>query len=150
MTDIEPEGVVREYTAAKERRDLDAMAELLDPNVMSYDPSFPEPVRGREACRKASEILAQVPDLRIGILTLLSNGDAVAGEFMTTFTMPPTGRRIELRYAKFFRVNSKGLIAEEREYSDSAEKERQLGQDAYNAFLSQVDGSPRAGSPARQ
>jgi len=146
MTRTEPEDVVRGYTAAKERRDLDAMAELLDPDVLSYDPSFPEPVRGRDACRKASEILATVPDLKIGILNIMSKGDAVAGEFVTTFLMPPTGRRIELRYAKFFRVNSKGLIAEEREYSDSAEKERQLGQDAYNAFLSQVDGSSKAGS----
>jgi len=146
MTRTEPEDIIREYTAAKERRDLDAAAELLDPNVLSYDPSFPEPVRGRDACRKASEILAQVPDLKIGILNIMSKDDAVAGEFVTTFTMPPTGRRIELRYAKFFRVNSKGLIAEEREYSDSVEKERQLGQDAYNAFLSQVDGSSKSGN----
>jgi predicted ester cyclase len=146
MTGTEPEDVIRGYTAAKERRDLDAMAEFLDPNVLSYDPSFPEPVRGRDACRKASEILARVPDLKIGILSILSKGDAVAGEFVTTFSMPPSGRRIELRYAKFFRVSSKGLITEEREYSDSAEKERQLGQDAYSAFLLEVDGSSGAGS----
>jgi ketosteroid isomerase-like protein len=145
MARTEPEDIVRKYTAAKERRDLDAAAALLDPNVLSYDPSIPEPVKGREACRKASEILAKIPDLKIRILNILSKGDEVAGEFITTFTMPPTGRRIELRYAKFFRVNSRGLIEEEREYSDSAEKEKQLGQTAYAAFLSQVDDSANSG-----
>ena len=148
MTRPEPENIVRAHNSAKEHRDLDAAAALLDPDVLSYDPSFPEPVKGREACRKASEVLTQIPDLKIVILNMISKGDDVAAEMVTTFGMPPTGRRVELRYAKFFRINRKGLIAEEREYSDSAEKEKQLGQTAYEAFLSQTDASTKSGVPS--
>lgn len=137
MTMVEQEDVVREYIDAKDRHDWDTLVELLDPNYMSYDPSFSEPVKGIESIRPFLEMLDGV-DMKTRILSIMSKGDTVAAELEVTciikrkgefagHTMLPSDHPLKVRLAKFYRVNSKGLLAEEREYSDTAAKMQALG-----------------------
>jgi len=102
---------------------------MVAPNFSMNDPDSPEPIRGREAYRKLWETLfTAFPDLRVRILNLVTEGDELAAEVMASGTfngplgnppnaIPPTGRRVELRWAAFGRVNAKGLISEGRVYS---------------------------------
>jgi steroid delta-isomerase-like uncharacterized protein len=138
-TKVDPEDVVKKWCAAWNRHDLDAVVAMLDPNFVQYSPVLPEPVKGRDAWRKNSEpSFKAFPDAEFRILNIMAKGDTVASEALQTGTfkapleffgrtIPPTGRRAEIRMAVFHRVNSKGLIAEERVYEDMAEIYRQFG-----------------------
>jgi predicted ester cyclase len=65
-------------------------------------------------------------DFRFKVVNISAKGDFVAAELVGAGTstgptqlpgrdpIPPTGRRAEFRLAGLFRVNSDGLIAEER------------------------------------
>jgi len=75
----------------------------------------------------------------------MSKGDTVAAELEVTCTLRrsgeiggntalPTDHSFVIRFAKFYRVNSKGLLAEEREYSDTATKLQILGSDIASEF----------------
>jgi steroid delta-isomerase-like uncharacterized protein len=133
------EDVVRKYFAARTRHDVDAAAAFLDPEYAEYDPLTPEPRKGTEEWRKNEESVEKaIPDFEFRILSMIAKDDFVAVEVSTEGTfksplellgqvIPPTGRRIELRMAAFYRVNSKGLIAEVREYYDSAKVFEQIG-----------------------
>ena len=137
MTIVKPEDVVREYIDAKDRHDWDALVKLLDPNYVSSDPSIPEPVKGIEPIRQYLGMLTGV-DMKTRIISMMSKGDTVAAELEMTciikhkgefagHTILPSDHPIKVTFAKFYRVNSKGLLAEEREYSDTATKMRALG-----------------------
>jgi predicted ester cyclase len=139
MARTSPEDVERKHIAAISRHDFATAAAMLDPNFKGYDPLLPEPIKGREAWRKVAEALHKpFPDIKYGILNIVAKDDVVAieGTLAGTFKGPfefagrvisPTGRRVELRYAQFSRVNSKGLIAERHEYFDPRSLFRQLG-----------------------
>ena len=118
----------REAIASWNRHDLGPFMAILEPDFVTYDPLFPEPVRGRETLRKAIEGLFEAfPDLHMEILSLAVNGDVMASENRLTGTfkmpmklprgiVPPTGKSIEVRYATFSRLDSKGLGVEQRYY----------------------------------
>ncbi len=138
-----PEDVVRKLFDAFSRHDVDAYVAKLDPNYVNYSPLLPEQPKGREAYRKLNEEnFKAFPDMGGKILNIMAKGDTVAveslvsGTFKSPFefagrTIPPPGRRIELKLAAFYRVNSKGLIAEERDYfHDLAGLFQQLGMKA--------------------
>jgi len=132
-----PERSARKLFAALDRHDLDKATATVAPNFRMTDPDNPEPLRGRVAYRKLWESLFKAfPDLKVRILNVVTEGDELAAEIMATGTfkgplgnppnaVPPTGRRVELRWAAFGRVNSKGLITEGRVYSPGIIK--QLG-----------------------
>lgn len=136
-TIINPEDVVKEYIDAKDRHDWDTLVKLLDPDYVSIDPSIPKPVKGIEQIRQYLDMLTGV-EMKTRILNMMSKGDTVAaelevsciikhkGEFAGHIVLP-SGHPIKVTFAKFYRVNSKGLLAEEREYSDTATKMRALG-----------------------
>lgn len=142
MAGTNPEDVakrLRDAFAAYNRHDLEPYLAMMDPDYVAYDPSSPEPIiRGREAARKANEgLFKSFPDLQFRILSIAVSGDVAAGEFVMSGTfkgvlevfgrpIPPTGRHLELRGATFFRVNSKGLLAEGRNYYDTASMFQQL------------------------
>jgi steroid delta-isomerase-like uncharacterized protein len=123
------EEVVRKALDAWNKQGVDAYVAMLDPNYAIFDPSSPEPVRGREAVRKLNEkVLEAFPDMKFNILNMWSKGDTVAVEYTMTGTfkgtlefmgrtIPPTGRHVEAQAMAFWRVNSKGLLAEARNYS---------------------------------
>ncbi len=134
------EDVVRKYFAAWSNHDLDAMAAMLDPDFVSVDPL--NPAKNREEYLKSQEpTFKAFPDFEVKILNILAKGDTVAVEssgsvtFKNPFeiagqTIPPTGRRITSKIAFFYKVNSNGLIEEEREYYDTAELLREFGMKA--------------------
>ena len=137
------EDVVKRFLAAEDRRDYDAAVMMLDPEFVEYTPAAQQPIKGREAMRRA-EVQGNEPyfeafsDVQRKILNLMTKRDMVAVELMYTGTferpletpertIPPTGSRCELRYAEFYRVNSDGLIAEAHVYLDTPGFFRQLG-----------------------
>ena len=136
---VNVEDVVRKYFAVRNRHDVDAVAAMLDPDYAEYDPLSPEPRKGIEEFRKNEESVEKaIPDFEFRISNMIAKDYLVAVELTAQGTfknplelfgqaIPPTGRRIELRMAGFWRVNSKGLIAEAREYYDSAKIFEQLG-----------------------
>ena len=144
MTRVDPEDVVKKYIAAKDRHDWDALVALLAPEYMSCDPSVPEPVKGIEAVRQYFGMLEHV-DMKTKILTMMSKGNDVAAELSVVctikgadkfagLTLIPADHSFEIKFAKFYRVNSEGLLAEEREYSDTAAKFQALGEEGAAAF----------------
>lgn len=137
MTQVDPEEVVRKYIYAKDNHDWDQLAALLDPDCTSSDPSVPEPVRGIKAISQYFPMLEQV-GMKTKILTMMSKGQDVAAELAVTCTINEGDRfrTFTVKMAKFYRVNSKGLLADEREYSDTAAKLKALGEDATSAFQS--------------
>jgi len=130
-----PEDVVRAYIYAKDNHEWNKLIALLDPEYTSSDPSFPEPVKGVEAVSQFFPMLEQVP-MKTKILVMMSKGEDVAAELAVTCTIQENGlpRSFTVTFAKFYRVNSKGLLVDEREYSDTATKFKSLGNDAAAAF----------------
>ena len=139
MTSTDLEIVARKAFAAFNSHDLDTYIGLLDPNYVSRDPMLPDPPKGREAYRKINEdIFKAFPDAKFKILNIASKNGFVAVDlvFSGTFkgpvelggrTIPPTGRRFEIKMATFAHVNSKGLITELHDYYDPAVLIQQLG-----------------------
>ena len=76
--------------------------------------------------------------MKTKILTILSKGEDVAAELAVTCTIQEDDkpRSFTVTFAKFYRVNSKGLLVNEREYSDTAAKFKAMGQTAAGEFES--------------
>jgi hypothetical protein len=142
MNNVDPEAVVKQYIDAKDNHRWDELVSLLDPQYTSTDPAIPEPVKGIEAVTQYFPMLEHVY-MKTKILMMASKGNDVAAELAVTcsFEKPDesgaaraTGRSFVVKMAKFYRVNSKGLLADEREYSDPAAKFGSLGPDAAAQF----------------
>ena len=134
---VNPEKVVRKMLAAYARNDIEGVVATLDPSYVVHGP-FAGTAKGREAGRKTFETIFKVfTDQEVKILNIMTKGHTVASEYKwaATFsgplqtsqgTLPPNGRRLEFAAVEFFRVNSKGLITEERAYYDSYAIVKQL------------------------
>ena len=83
--------------------------------------------------------LKTFPDITFKPANILSKGDILAFEVTLAGTnkgplqtphgeVPPTNKRIEFQGVGYWRVNTQGLIAEERRYYDTATIGKQLGQ----------------------
>jgi predicted ester cyclase len=145
-TKVSPENVVRNLREAlaafNDHHDLDAYLAIMDPNFVLHDPLFPEPIKGRETCRKLDEELIKAfPDLEYKILNVAASSDLVAAEVLLsgTFkgpmklpqgTITPTGHYGEITCAVFYQLNSKGLLTEARWYYDVAALRQRLGMKA--------------------
>jgi len=139
---VNPEEVARKTLdafAAYNRHDLGLYFAMLAPDYVAHDP-FAGDLKGEETIRQTNQQLFKTfPDLEFRDLKVAARGDTLAVEYMIsgTFkgplelggrTVPPTGGRVESRAATFYRLNSKGLIAEGRNYYyDFAGFLRQLG-----------------------
>jgi hypothetical protein len=142
MNKRDPEAVVRQYIDAKDNHRWGEVVSLLDPECTSTDPAISEPVKGIEAIAEYFPMLEHVY-MKTEILMMASKGDDVAAELAVTcaFEKPgdpatslPTGPSFVAKMAKFYKVNSKGLLVEEREYSDPAAKFALLGPEAAAQF----------------
>jgi SnoaL-like domain len=142
MNKVDPEAIVRQYIDAKDNHRWDEVVSLLDPECTSTDPAISEPVKGIEAIAEYFPMLEHVC-MKTEILMMASRGDDVAAELAVTcaFAKPsdsatslPAGPSFVVKMAKFYKVNSKGLLVEEREYSDPAAKFAFLGPDAAAQF----------------
>ena len=142
MHKIDPEEIVRQYIDAKDNYRWDEVVSLLDPESTSTDPAIPEPVKGIEAVTQYFPMLERVY-MKTEILMMASKDENVAAELAVTcaFEKPsdfattlPTGPSFVVKMAKFYKVNSKGLLVDEREYSNPAAKFALLGPDAAAQF----------------
>jgi predicted ester cyclase len=111
---------------------------MFDQSLVLYSPLFPDGVKGIEGRGKIEQnFLKSMPDFEFKILDIASNGGFVAAELIGAGAstgpveildrppIPPTGSSCGIQ-TWLFRVNSKGLIEEERYYHDSAVVLKQL------------------------
>ncbi|SRR6266550_2952762 len=131
----------QKIAAAISKHDLDAHGKLYASDAVAYDPMYPQPLRGRDAIRKDTEIfLRAFPDMRFEALTVIEKDDRTGSaeirlsgthtgplQSPTGEEIPPTKKRVELKGAVFARLNERGEIVEERRYYDVGTMLRQLG-----------------------
>ena len=131
---------VEKFAGAINRHDLDAMVDMWAPDAEIHDPGTPESIKGREAIRQnLSSWMQAFPDLKFEIVEpVLSEGSNVGFQVRLSGThsgdlvgpqgtVAPTNKAIQFTGVGFWRINSQGLISEERRYYDTAELMRQLG-----------------------
>ena len=132
MTTPDPEAMaknVMDAFAAYNRHDLEPYLAMLDPDYVALDPTMPEPMKGRETVRRVNQdLFRSFPDVEFRILAVATGDDTVGVEYVISGTfkgplefpgrtpIPPTGQHLEARLASFWRVNSKGLFTEGRNY----------------------------------
>ena len=113
---------------------LTVLDEVFDEEVVSYDPSEPEPIRGRDAYRAGvEEVLAAFSSRHLRIDDQISEGDRVVTRW--TFTgrqdgellgIPATGVDVEFKGIDIHRIRN-GRIVEEWSSWDALGLMRQLG-----------------------
>jgi steroid delta-isomerase-like uncharacterized protein len=136
-----PKETVTKYWQAWTDHNQADLLVLLGPDFISRSSlSQGRPV-GKEMIAKGFEMFDKaLPDLKEEVVSITSEGDRVICEIVetATFTGPmqlgatvlaPTNRPYKLPVASFFRLNSEGLIVEQRTYWDTADWERQIGID---------------------
>ena len=136
---LTPEKVARKSIDAFNRHDRAAYVALIAPDAVAYDPVYPEPLRGKDAImRDLDASFAAIPDVHYEILKLLTKDRDGVIEFRISGThtgsvegssgsIPATNNKVSWTGAEFVRIDSKGLIVEERRYFDSQSLLRQFG-----------------------
>ena len=138
MTEADSGAVVRKFFDAMNAHDLDRVAALAGEEVEFVDVASGEEIRGRERWREYCErYLKGFPDLRLELTNLVAAGDSAFAEAVAVGThdgalqtpagaIPPTGRKIEVRFCVVARARD-GKIADSREHYDSMTLMTQLG-----------------------
>lgn len=118
---------------------LNAFAAFYAADATVYDPMYPQPLQGRDAIRQDfEEFTTAFPDAEFTPGAIIQSGDTVAFELTAGGThtgplagpggpIPATNRRVIMPIAAFARIDSEGLVAEERRYFDVASLMQQLG-----------------------
>jgi steroid delta-isomerase-like uncharacterized protein len=136
-----PKEIVTKYWEAYTKHDQEDILSLLAP-----DYALRNPLSGGDATK---DMVAgglklfekSFPDLKEEVITMIAEGDTVVCEVVETATftgsldwptgaITPTNKSYKLPFAAFFRVNARGLIAEQQNYWDTAGWIRQVGIDA--------------------
>lgn len=135
-----PEQLIQEQLSAFNEHDTARFTAFYADDAVVVDPGYPEPLRGREAIeRDMGAFMTAMPDIRATITNVVVAGDTVAVEMDVTGTqtgplelpdgeLPPTGRRVDQKFAAFDRLDEKGRIVEEHRYYDLATIQAQLTQ----------------------
>jgi steroid delta-isomerase-like uncharacterized protein len=130
---------IRQTTEAFNRHDAAAAAERFSQNAVVHDPQYPEPLRGGEAIRDDMEAwFRSIPDVHAELRSVLEDGNTYAFEVAMSGThqgpistpsgeIPPTGKRIEMSFGAFGRIDGENKVVEERRYYDVAGLADQLG-----------------------
>jgi uncharacterized protein (TIGR02246 family) len=120
-------------------KDMKALAQHYAEDAVMVMPGEPEPVRGRDAIEKnQAAFLQAMPDFDVDFTLVLVSGDYIVCEGVAegTFTGPmttpegeisPTGKSAEVKFAFIGKVNSDGLLEEDKTYFDNADFMSQLG-----------------------
>jgi ketosteroid isomerase-like protein len=133
------EDVIRKALESTNKRDLDTLLMLCDPQVRYWNPARQE-VNGRDALRKVFEsIFKAFPNEHHDeIKNVLVQGDSAAfeavdsGTFDGVLELPrgniqPTNKSYKIPFVVFSRINNEGPITEWREYYDRLSFFRQIG-----------------------
>jgi steroid delta-isomerase-like uncharacterized protein len=124
----------REIEEAFTRGELEALDQLVADDYISYDPTLPEPIRGRDAYRAhIASIREGIPNLVVRIDDQIAEADKVVTRWTATgrhegtlFGVPPTGNDVEMTGISIERVDD-GLIVEDWVLWDALGLMRQLG-----------------------
>lgn len=121
-----PRETVDRWMAAMNSRDPDAAVALLADDVVFWEPTYPEPRRGREAVRRELEgFFAMLPDIRFTTRSIVAEERQVVHEFSYHATYE--GRPVEVGECAISRFDPDGRISEVRVYFDRLTLLRQLG-----------------------
>lgn len=133
------EDIVQKHLKDFNAHDANAWAAAYAENAVLFDPQYPEPKRGRGAVLKdIQDFFTAFPDIQFNVTNIVASGDhaAVHGVGAGTHrgsmegpsgTISATNKRAEIPFAAFIRLDSQGLIEEERRYYDMAGMMMQLG-----------------------
>ena len=131
--------IVRKMSESFNSHDATAVANLYTEEAVYMLAGEPEPLRGRKAIEENyAAFFTGFPDMEVEFTLIMASGDKVMVEAVVWGThtgpfptpqgdIPPTGRKIEIRFAGVLEVTPDGLIAEDRTYFDSAVMMSQLG-----------------------
>jgi steroid delta-isomerase-like uncharacterized protein len=131
--------VTREWRESLNRHDPAAFAALYAPDTVVRDPSYREPLEGRDAVQRDVEAFFRAfPDVEVTYSTTIEADGVHAVEALFVAThlgplvtdggeIPASGARIALHTAGFSRLDGQGRILEERRYYDLAGLAAQLG-----------------------
>ena len=114
--------------------DWSSADDVLQPDVVMYHPSAPEPIRGREAVQGFLGMFrAGMPDLTLRVDDVTGDGDRVAARWNAQgthtaemFGIPPTNKRLDIHGISFFRFQD-GKIAEDWVEENTLSVLQQLG-----------------------
>jgi steroid delta-isomerase-like uncharacterized protein len=108
--------------------------EILQPDVVMYHPSNPEPIRGLDAVQGFLGVFRTgMPDLALAVEDVAGDGDRVAVRWSARgthtgemFGIPPTSNRIDIHGISFLRF-ADGKIAEDWVEENTLSVLQQLG-----------------------
>ena len=134
MTIEENKALVRQGFEAVGSGDLDRLSETYAADVQ-YHGAAGEEVRGREAVvEMIGGYATAFPDMTITLENMLAEGDRVFSRVAITGTntgelmgMPPTGKRVEIRWMFTEARIADGKVVEEWEVFDRMDMMEQLG-----------------------
>ncbi|HXG42995.1 MAG TPA: ester cyclase [Dehalococcoidia bacterium] len=122
------------------RHDIAAFAAFYASDAVAYDPTYPDPLRGRDAIRRDMEqFFRAFPDVHCEVMgDVLDRGVQAAVRLRATGThlgplatpqgeQPATGRPVDFHVAIFWQVGEDDLIQSEHRYFDMAGIMAQLG-----------------------
>lgn len=131
--------IVEEWAEAISARDLNHVLGMYAEDIVSHDPSLPEPVRGIEGHRAwEAPLFEAFGEGRVTVVNSFGQGDWVAAEeiFEVTHTgrlvtpdgseVPPTNKTAKGPLVEVFRIEG-GKIAEVHAYYDRLGLMAQLG-----------------------
>ncbi|HVL98529.1 MAG TPA: ester cyclase [Egibacteraceae bacterium] len=124
----------REVEELINQGDYGLFDELIGDGYVAYDPTEPEPLRGRDAYRESLDTFRNAfPDLHVRIDEQIAEGDKVATRWTMTgrhdgdlFGIPATGRQVEVTGISIERLVD-GTIVEDHMELDTLGLMRQLG-----------------------
>jgi len=137
MTNLEQLG--KRWTELFGKKDLRSLMTLYADNCVNAQPHLPQPIKGKKATEEdLNSFFAAFPDGKFVATQMLTSGDTLAMEWTYTGTqtgalagpggtIPPTGKHVAIKGAEFIKVDSQGLIVDERGYLDLVSFLTQLG-----------------------
>lgn len=126
--------VKRELEEAFNKGNLAVLDEIIAEDYVSYDPAFPEPIRGREGLRELIQSYRTgMADLHVHVDDQIAEGDKVVTRWTATgrhagdmLGVPATGRPLKIAGITIERFED-GLIVEDWVAWDALGLMRQLG-----------------------
>jgi steroid delta-isomerase-like uncharacterized protein len=136
-----PKEAVTKYWEAYTKHDQEGILALLAPDYTLRSP-LSSGVATKDMVAGGLKLFEKsFPDLKEAVVSMIAEDDRVVCEVVETATftgaldwptgaIAPTNKSYKLPFAAFFRVDAQGLIAEQRNYWDTADWIRQVGIDA--------------------
>ena len=131
---------IEKMVDAFNKHNVEAFAAFYSPDVEVHDPTYPEPLKGKDAVMQDIQtFMSAFPDMTVSVISIVESGSeaAMEGRFGGTHKGPlpgpdgqeiaATNKRVDLTGAFFLTANDAGLITSERRYMDMAGMMSQLG-----------------------